>query len=204
MDTRRLSRSADRRCGDLIETRLSKIKVARVERSGDISFQQNRRPIASSGVVGVDEAQTSMRFVVEPAAEHVSSLTQRERTRRISSCKREEGSNSKSAEPLNLRESIPQYGKWKHLNKLLGRRKSFRDTTKKLVCQKCKGMEGLIVESEEIVKEDVDDDLRDAGLILVAQRVEHYEIAGYGRGSWGITAPRISLEQRWTKRPLPG
>ena len=41
-------------------------------------------------------------------------------------------------------------------------------------------MEQLIEESEEIVKEDADDDVRDAGLISAAQRVEHYEIAGYG------------------------
>jgi ferritin-like metal-binding protein YciE len=45
---------------------------------------------------------------------------------------------------------------------------------------KCKGMEGLIEEGAEIIEEDADDDVRDAGLIAAAQRVEHYEIAGYG------------------------
>src|SRR5688500_11128863 len=45
---------------------------------------------------------------------------------------------------------------------------------------KCKGMEGLIEEGDEMAKEDGDDDVRDAGLIGSAQRVEHYEIAGYG------------------------
>lgn len=45
---------------------------------------------------------------------------------------------------------------------------------------KCKGMEGLIKEGSEMIKEDGDDDTRDAGLISAAQRVEHYEIAGYG------------------------
>jgi len=45
---------------------------------------------------------------------------------------------------------------------------------------KCKGMEGLIKEGAEMIKEDGDDDTRDAGLISAAQRVEHYEIAGYG------------------------
>jgi ferritin-like metal-binding protein YciE len=45
---------------------------------------------------------------------------------------------------------------------------------------KCKGMEGLIEEGKEIIEEDADDDVRDAGLISAAQRVEHYEIAGYG------------------------
>ena len=45
---------------------------------------------------------------------------------------------------------------------------------------KCKGMEGLIEEGKEMIEEDADDDVRDAGLISAAQRVEHYEIAGYG------------------------
>jgi ferritin-like metal-binding protein YciE len=45
---------------------------------------------------------------------------------------------------------------------------------------KCKGMEGLLAEGEEMVQEEADDDVRDAGLIAAAQRVEHYEIAGYG------------------------
>ena len=45
---------------------------------------------------------------------------------------------------------------------------------------KCKGMEGLIEEGKEMIAEDGDDDVRDAGLISAAQRVEHYEIAGYG------------------------
>ncbi|HEX2166813.1 MAG TPA: ferritin-like domain-containing protein [Longimicrobiales bacterium] len=46
--------------------------------------------------------------------------------------------------------------------------------------KKCKGMEGLIEEGEELLKEDADPDVRDAALIGAAQRVEHYEIAGYG------------------------
>lgn len=45
---------------------------------------------------------------------------------------------------------------------------------------KCKGMEGLIEEGDEMAKEEADDEVRDAGLIGAAQRVEHYEIAGYG------------------------
>lgn len=46
--------------------------------------------------------------------------------------------------------------------------------------QKCRGMEGLIEEGEELLEEDADEDVRDAGMIAAAQRVEHYEIAGYG------------------------
>jgi ferritin-like metal-binding protein YciE len=45
---------------------------------------------------------------------------------------------------------------------------------------KCKGMEGLVAEGAEIIEEEADDEVRDAGLIAAAQRVEHYEIAGYG------------------------
>jgi ferritin-like metal-binding protein YciE len=41
-------------------------------------------------------------------------------------------------------------------------------------------MAGLIREGEQMVKADADQDVRDAGLIAAAQRVEHYEIAGYG------------------------
>ena len=46
--------------------------------------------------------------------------------------------------------------------------------------KKCKGMEGLLEEGKEIMSEVEDEELLDAGLIGAAQRVEHYEIAGYG------------------------
>jgi ferritin-like metal-binding protein YciE len=46
--------------------------------------------------------------------------------------------------------------------------------------KKCKGMEGLIEEGSEMIKEDPEAEELDAGLIAAAQRVEHYEIAGYG------------------------
>ena len=46
--------------------------------------------------------------------------------------------------------------------------------------QTCKGMEGLISEGEEMTKMKGDPAAIDAGLIAAAQRVEHYEIAGYG------------------------
>jgi ferritin-like metal-binding protein YciE len=44
----------------------------------------------------------------------------------------------------------------------------------------CRGMEGLIKEAEEFIQEKPAQDVVDAGLISLAQRVEHYEIAGYG------------------------
>jgi ferritin-like metal-binding protein YciE len=46
--------------------------------------------------------------------------------------------------------------------------------------KKCKGMEGLIEEGEETLEEHEMSITRDAALIADAQRVEHYEIAGYG------------------------
>jgi ferritin-like metal-binding protein YciE len=45
---------------------------------------------------------------------------------------------------------------------------------------RCKGMEGLLKEGDEMMKEFNDSDVLDAGLIAAAQRVEHYEMAGYG------------------------
>lgn len=50
----------------------------------------------------------------------------------------------------------------------------------KLTGHTCKGMKGLLEEGEEIMKERADSDVLDAALIAAAQRVEHYEIAGYG------------------------
>jgi len=46
--------------------------------------------------------------------------------------------------------------------------------------KKCVGMEGLIEEGNELLQEDAEPDVMDAGLIAAAQKVEHYEIAGYG------------------------
>jgi len=46
--------------------------------------------------------------------------------------------------------------------------------------QKCAGMEGLLEEGKNFLKEEADEDVMDAGIIAAAQRVEHYEIAGYG------------------------
>ena len=45
---------------------------------------------------------------------------------------------------------------------------------------KCKGMEGIVAEGAEMIEEEADVEVKDAGLIAAAQRVEHYEMAGYG------------------------
>lgn len=46
--------------------------------------------------------------------------------------------------------------------------------------KKCLAMEGLIAEGEETIGEDATDSVKDAAIICAAQKVEHYEIAGYG------------------------
>src|ERR1700693_275663 len=57
--------------------------------------------------------------------------------------------------------------------------------------KKCKGMEGLIKEGAEMIAEDPAPEELDAGLISAAQRVEHYEIAGYGC---------VSITQRFSEK----
>lgn len=46
--------------------------------------------------------------------------------------------------------------------------------------KKCKGMEGLIKEGDEMMKEEMEPQVMDAALIAAAQKIEHYEISGYG------------------------
>jgi ferritin-like metal-binding protein YciE len=45
---------------------------------------------------------------------------------------------------------------------------------------KCQGMKGIVAEGAELIEEEGDGEVKDAGLIAAAQRVEHYEMAGYG------------------------
>lgn len=57
----------------------------------------------------------------------------------------------------------------------------FKELGEKPTGKKCKGMEGLIEEGSEMIKDDeLEGEALDAGLISAAQRVEHYEIAAYG------------------------
>lgn len=56
----------------------------------------------------------------------------------------------------------------------------FNDLGTKAQGKKCLGMEGLIEEAKELLQEDVDEAVLDAGLIAAAQKVEHYEMAAYG------------------------
>ncbi|GAA4373640.1 ferritin-like domain-containing protein [Hymenobacter koreensis] len=44
----------------------------------------------------------------------------------------------------------------------------------------CKAMQGLVAEGKETISEDAKDEVKDAALIAASQRIEHYEISGYG------------------------
>jgi ferritin-like metal-binding protein YciE len=72
----------------------------------------------------------------------------------------------------------------KHLRETQGHVKRLEQIFKRLNVspngKKCKAMEALIAEGDEIISEDAEPEVRDAGLIAAAQRVEHYEMAGYG------------------------
>lgn len=72
----------------------------------------------------------------------------------------------------------------KHLKETEQQIKRLQDAVKgtdlELEGEKCKGMEGLIKEGEDIIESDGDASVKDAALIGAAQRVEHYEMAGYG------------------------
>jgi ferritin-like metal-binding protein YciE len=77
----------------------------------------------------------------------------------------------KQAFELHLQETQNQVERLDQVFELLG--KSPRG-------KKCKGMEGLLEEGKEMMQEDMEPEVMDAALIAAAQRVEHYEIAGYG------------------------
>ena len=86
---------------------------------------------------------------------------------------------AKAASHTELRSAFQQ-----HLNQTEGHvqriEQIFQQHGGKPTGQTCKGMEGLISEGEEMIKMKGDPAAIDAGLIAAAQRVEHYEIAGYG------------------------
>jgi ferritin-like metal-binding protein YciE len=77
----------------------------------------------------------------------------------------------KSAFQTHLAETRQQRTRLERAFKLLGQE-----------CQTetCDAMEGLIAEGDEVMSLEGDAEVKDAALIAAAQRVEHYEIAGYG------------------------
>ncbi len=64
-----------------------------------------------------------------------------------------------------------------HVNRL---ERIFQSLGEKPGGHTCEGMKGLIKEGEQMIKTKGEPNVLDAGLIAAAQRVEHYEIAGYG------------------------
>lgn len=56
----------------------------------------------------------------------------------------------------------------------------FEELGKPAKGKRCEAMKGLITEGQVLMKEDIEPEVLDAGLIGAAQKVEHYEIAGYG------------------------
>ena len=56
----------------------------------------------------------------------------------------------------------------------------FQAVDQKPARETCAGMKGLVKEGQKVIEEDMSDTVRDAALIAAAQRVEHYEMAGYG------------------------
>jgi ferritin-like metal-binding protein YciE len=58
--------------------------------------------------------------------------------------------------------------------------KIFKGLGEKPAGKTCKAMKGLVEEGKEVIEEDGDASVLDAALIGAAQRVEHYEMAGYG------------------------
>ena len=72
----------------------------------------------------------------------------------------------------------------KHLEQTKGHVKRLEELFEQLGAspkgKTCHGMKGLIKEGSEILEEDGEDSVLDAGIIVAAQKVEHYEIASYG------------------------
>jgi len=58
--------------------------------------------------------------------------------------------------------------------------RAFQLMGQKAASKTCQAMKGLVAEGEEVISAKGDPDVKDAALIAAAQRVEHYEISGYG------------------------
>jgi ferritin-like metal-binding protein YciE len=86
---------------------------------------------------------------------------------------------AKTAKNDQLREAFQQHLEEteNHISRLDQVFESLGESMKR---KKCKGMEGLIEEGEEVISGQKNSNALDAGLIISAQKVEHYEIAAYG------------------------
>ncbi|RYY58107.1 MAG: ferritin-like domain-containing protein [Chitinophagaceae bacterium] len=78
----------------------------------------------------------------------------------------------KTAIETHIEQTVGQIGRLEQVFEIVG---------KKAQAKKCEAMEGLIKEGESIIEETEDGSMtRDVGIIMAAQKVEHYEIATYG------------------------
>ena len=86
---------------------------------------------------------------------------------------------AKAASNDQLREAFQEHLRQtsEHVSRL---EQIFEQLGEKASGKKCLGMEGLVKEGSETMKEDYSEDVKDAAIIGAAQRVEHYEMAGYG------------------------
>jgi ferritin-like metal-binding protein YciE len=86
---------------------------------------------------------------------------------------------AKAASNDQLREAFQEHLRetTEHVSRL---EQIFEKLGEKPTGKKCLGMEGLVKEGSETMKEDYSDEVKDAAIIGAAQRVEHYEMAGYG------------------------
>ncbi len=86
---------------------------------------------------------------------------------------------AKAASSEDLKEAFE-----KHLEQTKGHverlEQVFEQLDEKPKGKTCRAMKGLIEEGSEILEQDGEESVRDAGIIVAAQKVEHYEIAGYG------------------------
>ena len=93
---------------------------------------------------------------------------------------------AKEASSEELRQAIDE-----HLDETRGQverlEEIFEQLGEKAKGKKCKGMQGLIEEGQETLDEDMEEDTKDAAIIAAAQRVEHYEISGYGTARTYVT-----------------
>jgi ferritin-like metal-binding protein YciE len=77
----------------------------------------------------------------------------------------------KEALESHLAETKGQIERLDKIGEILG--KSLKGKT-------CDGMKGVLTEGSSVLEEVAEGNVRDAGIISAAQRVEHYEMAGYG------------------------
>jgi len=86
---------------------------------------------------------------------------------------------AKKADSSELKEALEN-----HLDETEGQVKKVEKIFKALGVtpkgKKCHAIEGLIEEGEEVMAENLEPKVRDAGIIVSAQKIEHYEIAAYG------------------------